>query len=135
MVLFIVMISIAYAAAIDTYVGLIIFIIGIVGMLLALWFSSPTITITGEHGTRFLSVAQATIPLDVISRPRILEADELAAIRRGQIATTAFINIRGNLPSVAVSVLDPTDPHEMWVISSRRSKVLRDHLESAPCHH
>lgn len=132
--LFIVMISIAYAAAIDTYIGLVIFIVGILGMLIGLWFSSPTITISGKQGTKILSVAQATIPLDVISHPRILEVGELAAIRRGQIASTAFITIRGNLPSVAVTVIDPDDPHEMWVISSRRSKELRDHLDSAPFH-
>jgi hypothetical protein len=131
-VLFIAMISIAYGAAINMYTGLAIFTIGIIGMFFGLWFSSPVIAIIGKQGTKFLTVAQAAIPLELISHPRILNADELVAIRRGQIGITAFVTIRGNLPSVAVTVTDPDDPHQLWVVSSRRSKVLCECLESAP---
>lgn len=127
--LFIIMISIAYAAAINVEVGVLIFLVGIIGMFLGLWLSSPVISISGAGNDQILSVGQASIPLHLTTDARLLNADELVAIQRGLISATAFVTTRGNLPSVALSVTDPTDPHDLWVMSSRTPKILRSHLD------
>jgi len=127
--LFIIMISIAYAAAINVQVGVLIFLVGIIGMYLGLWLSSPVISISGTGDDQILSVGQASIPLHLTTDARLLNADELVAIQRGLISATAFVTTRGNLPSVALSITDPADPHGLWVMSSRSPKILRSHLD------
>ncbi len=128
LILFVAMISIAYAAAISLLVGVVIFIGGFFSLLIGLWVASPVITVSGEPGDETLCVDRATIPLALIANPRLLDPKELASIQRGRSSDTAYLSVRGNLPAIALSIQDDHDPHELWVFSSRRPNPLLTRL-------
>jgi Protein of unknown function (DUF3093) len=130
LILFVIMISIAYAAALSQMIGWIMFLAGTVFLILALWFSSPIITVHDDHGVTVLTVGKASIPQGFLDDPRILDRSELKQIERGHVGDTAFLTIRGNLPAVALSITDPDDPHELWVFSSRKPFAVISSLRS-----
>lgn len=118
------MLSIAYSAAIDTTVGISIFVVGSLGALWILWITSPLILIHGPSGSEILSVGEASIPVSFVGNTRIMDSAEFLAMRRGQTDSAVFLTIRGELPAVLVSINDPNDPHKFWVMSSRKSEEL-----------
>lgn len=128
-VLFVAMISIAYAAAISMNIGIVMFVLVLGGIFLGLWLSSPIISITGSPGEQVFTVAHATIPLGLTAHPRVLQQDELVAIRRGHKSPTAYLTTRGNLAAVEIEVIDAADPHNVWVVSTRRPAELCGQLE------
>lgn len=128
--LFVVMISIAYAAAINVTIGGIIFIGGFLVMFIGLWFASPVIRVSGTPGGQSLHVGGANMPFNYISNPHLLDSKDLSSIQRGRTGATAYVSIRGKLPAIAFSITDANDPHELWVFSTRRPEPLLTHIAS-----
>lgn len=123
------MVAIAYGAALGTSVG-IISAIALTGIAVAgLWFGSPRVLVDASG----LRCARATLPSTAIGDSRVLVGPELQSARRGQdadVPLTAYVLAPSWAPesAVAVHVLDPGDPHPVWLVATRHPEKLAQAL-------
>ncbi len=95
------------------------------GMLLA---TTPTVAISGGVFT----AGRARIPVDLLGRPEVLDADAMRHARGPGLDARAYLCLRGWVPTgVRVPVLDPRDPAPYWLVSSRRPAELAEALRRA----
>jgi hypothetical protein len=111
------MLAVAYGAALGRSAGL---TVGIGGMLLALWLlwiTSPVVQITSDT----LLVAAARLPLDAVGAVRAVDRADIAALRGPGADARLFVALRpwSAGGGVLVEVDDPQDPHPGWLFSSR----------------
>lgn len=93
-----------------------------------LWWSSTVIRIEQDaDGSRWLTVGQASLPADVVSRSlAVPESAKRNAMGR-QLDPAAFVVSHGWVPRMVMLVLDdPADPTPYWLLSARDpEKILR----------
>lgn len=125
------MLSIAYGAALGSYVGVVVAIVAGVLAIVGLWASSPVLEVTPAE----FRAGRARLPRPAWGAAEVLSATDLIAVRRGQhahVATTAYLMLPSWAPRRAVSlqVEDAADPHRTWVVATRHPDRLRGELES-----
>ncbi len=123
------MIAIAYGAAIDVRVGILIMAIVGIGLVLLMYFNAPLIEVRQNLNTVFIQAGnaymhQALGQSDEWANPRILSAEELVAARRGQLDATAYLDVRSGMRAIAIDLVNSDDPHGMWVLSTRKPEAL-----------
>ncbi len=123
------MIAIAYGAAIDMQVGIGIMVIIGIGILLFMYFNAPLIEVRRNIDSTFIRVGNVNMQQMLgqsteWANPRVLSAEELLAARRGQVDATAYLDIRSGMRAIAIDLMNPDDPHGMWVVSTRKPEVL-----------
>lgn len=90
------------------------------------WMSSNVVQVERDaDGSRWLSVGQANLPSDVVSRSlAVPESAKRNAMGR-QLDPAAFVSSRGWVREMVMLVLDdPQDPTPYWLISTRDPEAL-----------
>lgn len=121
----ILMVAVAYSAALGTFIGSIVFIGGIVLAGVVGVRAAPVIIVGSDE----ITIGDLRLPRSAMGATRVLMGDQLDSVRRGQdpdIGVTAYTVQPPWSPrkAVVVEVIDDADPHSAWVISSRRPDVL-----------
>lgn len=129
------MIAIAYGAAIDVRVGILIMAIVGIGLVLLMYFNAPLIEVRQNLDATLIRVGNAHIRQTAGQsnewvNPRILSAEELVAARRGQLDATAYLDVRSGMRAIAIDLVNSDDPHGMWVISTRKPEALVSVLDN-----
>lgn len=92
------------------------------------WWSSTVIQVEqDDDGSRWLTVGEATLPSDVVSRSlAVPESAKRNAMGR-QLDPAAFVVSHGWVREMVMLVLDdPEDPTPYWLLSAREpEKILR----------
>lgn len=127
-IMFVAMVAIAYGAALDPSIGSLIFVIGGATLVGISWLRSPIVEIRQLGASSSIRAGGATAPSTAFAHPKILQPAEVQAIRRGTMQTTAFNGLRSNLPAVVIDVIDPEDPHQSWVLSTRKPEKIIEAL-------
>ena len=122
---FIVMIAIAYGAALGSMVGLVVAVGTTALALVGFWRSSPTVQVT----TTGIQAGRAHLPASAIGEVRTVRGEELVRIRRGQEAQlgAALYSVAppwSPATAVLVTVTDTADPHAAWLIATRHGAAL-----------
>jgi len=113
------MLAIAYSAAIDPWVGTLIFAgMGLGGSIVLVW-RSPVIHVIESSNTATICVGDACIPRDMVTSVDVLSPESMAETFRAGDYSTAYIEQRGGLPGVLLQLSDPNDPHGYWLVSTR----------------
>jgi hypothetical protein len=95
------------------------------GMLLA-----TTTTVAVADG--MFRAGQALIPVELLGRPEVLDAEAMRHARGPGLDARAYLCLRGWVSAgVRVPVLDPRDPTPYWLVSSRRPEELAEALNRA----
>jgi hypothetical protein len=123
---FVAMVAVAYAAALGTLIGLVVFVGGVLLVLVSVARTAPVICVDDQG----IWIGATHLPSNAIGATRILTSAELDAARRGHdvdIGMTAYMVQPPWSPrkAVAVAVADGSDPHSAWLIASRRPEQLR----------
>lgn len=113
----ILMLALAYGAALGPAVG---WWVAIGGTLVAgglIWATTPTVEVSAEG----LRVSRAVIPLTLLGTPTPLTRADIRRLRGPGADVTLFAALRPwSAPGgVLVPVEDPADPHPGWLISTR----------------
>lgn len=122
--MFVLMVAIAYGAAIDLVAGFVLWIVGTILFISVALISSPVLEIRKAPGGALLSFERAISPVTVFSNPIVMCESNMQALRHGSRFTTAFGGLRGKLPAVLLTVTDPDDPHEAWILATRQPERL-----------
>lgn len=106
---------------ISTTAGIVVAIVLYAAVLVALFVTTPTVTVTPAE----LRAGRARLPREVIGEVSWATGDE-ATLERGQrLDARAWLLIRGWIsPVVKVALTDPDDPTPYWLISTRRPQEL-----------
>lgn len=108
--------GIAYARALGPLWGGVTFV---VTQLLTSWLLLATAPLV-QVDDRVLRAGQARLPLEHVGRVRVLSHEELRALQGVSADTRAYRCVRSWLPrALVVEVVDPSDPHPYWLVSSR----------------
>jgi len=79
-----------------------------------------------------LSVAKASIPLDLVGEVVVYEGADATAQLRTKLDARAWLMIRGWVHTlVKVEITDPADPVPYWLLSSRRPHDLANAIAAA----
>lgn len=122
--MFVLMLAIAYGAAINLFSGLVLWIVGTILFIGLVVITSPVHEIRIEEGVPILSSERATSPIATFSQPILMDASDVHALRHGSRYKTAFGGLRGKLPAVLLTMTDPDDPHEAWILATRQPERL-----------
>jgi len=116
--------AIAYGSAYGTLVGLATGSATTVVVVAGLLITAPTIAVT-PVGIR---AGRALLPFDAVGGVEALSARELLDQRR---SPRAYLTVRtwSAATGVTVEVVDPTDPHDRWVLTSRRPEAFAAAIE------
>lgn len=120
------MLAIAYAAALGPMAGAMVGIGAAVLAVAVLVVVSPVVCVTGEG----LRVGRALLPHTAISSAEVLDRAGIAALRGPGSDARAFTLLRpwSSPGAVRVTVEDPADPHPAWIVSSRNPRRLVEAL-------
>ena len=118
--IFVLMLAIAYGAAIDLVAGLVLWIVGTILFIGLAVIVSPVHEIRIVAGVPRLSSERATSPVAIFSSPIVMDASDVHDVRHGSRLKTAFGGLRGKLPAVLLTVTDSDDPHEAWILATRQ---------------
>lgn len=114
------MISIAYGAALGTWVGVVVAVGFTAITAVAVWRASAVISVSEDE----IRAGRAVLPKTSVDSVRMASGADLAAIRRGQdpcVGATFYAVGPPWAPRVSVVVLldDPADPHSSWLLPTR----------------
>lgn len=111
------MLALAYGAALGAAVGWGVALGGCVIAGVLLWATTPSVEVDAD----VLRVERAAIPRVVLGRPEPLTREDIRRLRGPGADVTLFAALRPwSAPGgVLVPVEDPADPHPAWLISSR----------------
>lgn len=114
---FILMISVAYGAALGALAGYVIAAAGVVLVAVMMWTTSPVLTVS-EDG---LTVGRATLPLEFIGEAEPLTKEDITRLRGPGADARMFTAVRtwSARDGILVHVEDPDDPHPAWLVSTR----------------
>jgi hypothetical protein len=115
---FVLMIAVAYGAALGALAGYVIAGAGAVLVAIMMWVTSPLLTIS-EDG---LTVGRATLPLDCIGEVESLTKADITRLRGPGADARMFTAVRtwSARDGILVHVDDPADPHPAWLVSTRQ---------------
>ncbi len=119
-------VAVAYAFALGSAAGWLLFAIGILMAFVGLLVSTPRITVTDSS----IRAGRATLPCRWIGKVSALDQPTSDAARTTQADPSAHMLLRTlAAPRVVImEVTDPEDPHPYWLISSRKPEQLADAL-------
>lgn len=113
--------GIAYGYYLGTAIGLVTFAITTLPVIA--WFSMTVPVVRVDD--RVIRAGRARLPLAFAGDPVPLDPDAARAARGPRAHPAAFTLIRSWVPrGVIVPVLDTSDPHPYWYISTRRPEAL-----------
>lgn len=108
-------------APINLILGIIISIVVYLLIVIPMFASSPTITVTSDQ----LRVGKAHIDLSYVGTVSAYSGNYAVAARGPELDARAWIFLRGWVnPVVKVEITDPDDPTPYWLFSSRRPEEL-----------
>ena len=125
------MIAIAYGAALGSTIGWTVGVgLGVIAAV-ALLRSSPVIEVFDDR----LRCGRAVIPLGNVVDPRIIEPDQMSAIRRGYhegVGDRVYQVLPAWLAKAGVlmDLVDEQDPHSAWLVASRHPDALHAALST-----
>lgn len=113
----ILMLAVAYGAALGTTAGWLVGAAGIAIVVTFLWVSAPLITVTEEG----LQAGQAVLPLTSVGDAETVTAEDIRRLRGPGADARLFVALRpwSARGGVLVTLDDPEDPHPAWLLSSR----------------
>jgi hypothetical protein len=113
----ILMLAVAYGAALGSTAGLVVGSGGLVLASLLLWVTSPRVVVTPHD----LRVADAVLPRTSVATAERVGPDEITALRGPGADARLFVSLRpwSSSEAVLVRLADPVDPHPAWLFSSR----------------
>lgn len=125
----IVMIAVAYGAALGVSAGILVAAFLVIVAIVGLWRSSPVVIVDA----RGLRVGDAALPRSAIGPVRVVRGEELTHLRRGQepaigLALYSVAPAWSPAEAVLVTVTDGEDPHRAWLLTSNRTAALMDAL-------
>ncbi len=111
------MIAVAYGAALEPLIGLAVGIVGGAVAAWLLWISAPVIEVSDGQ----LRVAGACLPCTSIAEVTEIDAAGIAELRGPGSDARLFVSLRpwSTSSGVLVRLDDPDDPHPAWLFSSR----------------
>lgn len=123
------MISIAYGAALGTFIGVAVAVVFAVAITWGVYRASPLVLVD-EGGLRCDS---AVLPETAWGSLRIVDGEQFSTVTRGMDAGVgdraySVLPAWGPRRAVVVLVDDPADPHSAWVIAVRDPMRLADAL-------
>ena len=108
-------------APINFGLGIVLAIVVYLLIVIPLFASSPTITVTEKE----LRVGKAHIDLKFVGSVSAYSGNYAVAARGPELDARAWIFLRGWVnPVVRVEITDPNDPTPYWLFSSRRPEEL-----------
>lgn len=130
----ILMVSVAYAAAVDVRWGLLIALVSVVLSVFASVLTGPVVEVIDpeDSGDRMLHVGAASISLRHVDQVSSLSSKDLEIAHKGLYDFTAFRMVRGSGAIVELHIVDPEDPHSRWLISTRDPDALVRALSATP---
>jgi len=113
--------GIAYGYYLGTAIGLLTFAITTLPVIAWFVMAVPVVRVDD----RVIRAGRARLPLAFAGDPVPLDSDAARAARGPRAHPAAYTLIRSWVPrGVIVPVLDTTDPHPYWYISTRRPEAL-----------
>jgi len=113
--------GIAYGYYLGTAVGLLTFVISTLPVIAWFIMTVPVVRVDD----RVVRAGRARLPLDFAGDPVPLDAQAAREARGPRAHPAAYTLIRSWVPrGVIVPVLDTSDPHPYWYISTRRPEAL-----------
>jgi hypothetical protein len=111
------MLAVAYGAALGASAGWLMAIGGIILTVFLLLLTAPRVAVTGTH----LEVDGARLPVTSIASVEDVDAGRIRELRGPGSDARLFVALRPWSCSTGVLVLldDPDDPHPAWLFSSR----------------
>lgn len=118
----ILMLSVAYGAALGRSAGWGVALVSIVVVGLLLIVSAPRIAV----GEGMLEAGRARLPLSVVAEARGVSAEEIRALRGPGADARIYTLLRSwsTGGAVLITLADGDDPHPAWLISSRDPESL-----------
>ena len=125
------MVAIAYGAALGATIGWVVGAgLGVIAAV-ALLRSSPVIEVFDDR----IRCGRAVLPLGTLMDPRVVDTDQMAAIRRGHHEGVGD-RVYQVLPAwlartgVLIELIDEQDPHSAWLVASRHPDALHAALST-----
>lgn len=110
------------------WVAVVVAIVAVVLVVAALLASSAVVEVTDQQ----LRAGRARIPLALLGRVRVVDAERMRALLGPQGDVRAYLCQRGWIAEgVLVEVTDPEDPAPYWLMSSRQPQRLAAAIVSA----
>ncbi|MFY9208891.1 MAG: DUF3093 family protein [Candidatus Nanopelagicales bacterium] len=125
------MVGVAYSAAFGTVAGIALGIIASAIYLLVAIASAPYIGVERRESGYFLLAGRAAIDVSLIGNVHELSDLEREQLERGTRSDTAFRISKGQLPVIELAIIDPSDPHGTWCLSSRKPHELMQAISKA----
>jgi hypothetical protein len=120
--------GIAYGHAYGPSAGLLVGIGTTVLLVGSLFVNAPVVCVDNL----VVRAGKARLPLRYTGEVRRLDRNAGRAAIRNNVNHQAYLLVRSWISdSLVITVIDTTDPHPYWQISSRRSKALLAAIESA----
>jgi hypothetical protein len=113
----IIMLAVAYGAALGATAGLVVGGGGLVLVILVLSVTAPRVVLTATE----LRVADAVLPRTSVASAVRVGPDDIALLRGPGADARLFVSLRpwSSAEGVLVQLLDAVDPHPAWLFSSR----------------
>jgi len=93
--------------------------------------SAPYIGVERRESGYFLLAGRAAIDVSLIGNVHELSDLEREQLERGTRSDTAFRISKGQLPVIELAIIDPSDPHGTWCLSSRKPHELMQAISKA----
>jgi len=112
------------SAAIAFPISIVVYVLAAGSFLLM----SPVLEVSGGRFT----AGRAGIPIELLGRIDVLDADRLRAVIGPGADARAYLMLRGYIHSgLRIEVRDPADPAPYWVVTTRKPETLRAAIETA----
>lgn len=123
---FVLLIAIAYAAALDAYAGWLLAAGGILIVAIAQFVRSILIVVNGSGPQVGLHVGDAHLPVHAIASAEALDGRAVRTALGPATDVRTYTAVLGGVGrgGVLIQLADPEDPHPGWLVSSRRPVAL-----------
>jgi hypothetical protein len=119
--------GIAYGSALGFDLGLTVFILTALFLAFSLLLTSPRIVVTGEY----VQAGSALLPREAMGEIHVLDAHEMRDALNLLTAPASSFTLARSWAApqgVRLELADGTDPHVVWLLSSRHPRKLADAL-------
>lgn len=110
------MVAIAYGAALNWWIGVVLFVIGTAAVGTVLWRTAPVVVVDADGG---LQVARAYLPRQAQGAVQTVNLADVNDLLRGDARAFTALRSWYSRQAVVVDVTDPADPHTRWIFSVR----------------
>lgn len=112
---------------INVTAGIVLGITTFAALLVSIWFAAPVIEVTSGQ----LSVGNASIPLELISKVEVISREKAFEERGRKLSPAAYTRFQPTVPELLkVYLADPNDPTPYWLFSVRKAADLAKTLAS-----